>query len=232
MKILTLSEQPSQAMPLETSVLKVEAPATVAGHSLADLPTYVKQCTEMDGETVGGYFERNWKLTAGNAQGMAYLAKEMKRKFSLLGRKKVNGRRKTIRGFTSFEEWFTHATGKSVRLAYYLLETEEQKHQRNAERRAKEKKSAKQGPPPEGTTRPKPNQSLPTSPTANTADWTDNEYIKLCVQFVQSTLRPLEPAPQRFVRVAAAIAAEIVEGMENDLGNDTVESTPELVVAQ
>lgn len=57
---------------------------------------------------------------------------------------------------------------------------------------------------------PKPNQSLPAMPSARNADWTDNEYIKTCVQFIESTLRPLESDPQRFHRVAVAIAQEIL----------------------
>jgi len=109
---------------------------------MADLPTYVKSCTAMDGEALGEYIERNWNPVTGTALGLIYLVKEMKRKFSLLDRKKqVNGTYKTIRGFTSFDKWFTSFTGKSRRLAYYLLETEEQKHKRNADRREpKEKK--------------------------------------------------------------------------------------------
>jgi hypothetical protein len=217
----------------KTALVKVEPPATVAGHPLADLPTYVQQCKEMDGETVGLYFEQNWKHMTGNVYGMAYLAKEMKRKFSLLDRKKqVDGTYKTIRGFTSFEKWFTHATGKSVRMAYYVLETEEQKHKRNSDRRANANKSATPAPVEaemeEETPLPKLTQSLPTTPSARNADWTDNEYIKLCVQFVESTLRPLESDPQRFVRVAAAIAAEIVGEMENDHRSVITESESEL----
>jgi hypothetical protein len=56
---------------------------------------------------------------------------------------------------------------------------------------------------------PKPSSSLPEVPPARNADWTDNDYIKTCVQFVGSTLRPLESEPQRFHRVAVAIAQEI-----------------------
>jgi hypothetical protein len=123
------------------SLATVERCATVAQPSLADLGTYVASCTGMDGEELGEYVERNWDTAVGNALGLMFLVKEMKRKFSLLDRKKqVNGTYKTIRGFASFDKWFTSFTGKSRRLAYYLLETEEQKHKRNAERRTNEKK--------------------------------------------------------------------------------------------
>lgn len=198
----------------EFAIVKIERPATVAGHSLADLPTYVRQCEQMDGEIVGLYFEQNWKHMAGNVYGMAYLAKEMKRKFSLLDRKKqVDGTYKTIRGFTSFEQWFKHATGKSVRMAYYVLETEEQKHKRNANRRANTSKSAVQSEVEEEPTLPEPQQSFPTITSVRSADWTDDEYVKTCVRFVESTLKPLESDPQRFHRVARAIVAEILGDM-------------------
>jgi hypothetical protein len=57
---------------------------------------------------------------------------------------------------------------------------------------------------------PKVKQTLPAMPSALNADSTDNEYIKTCVRFIESTLRPLESDPQRFHRVAVAIAQEIV----------------------
>jgi len=74
---------------------------------------------------------------------------------------------------------------------------------------------------------PKPSQSLPTMPSARNADWTDNTYIKTCVQFVASTLKPLESDPQRFAQVAAAIAAGIV----GDLANDDSDSFAETELA-
>jgi len=127
-----------------------DRPATVAGQPLADLPTYVQQCKEMDGETVGEYVENNWNHVASNALGMACLIKEMRRKFRLLNRnKQADGTVKKIRGFTSWETWVVHCTGKSVRMAYYLLETLEEKNERNAKRRAKaqERKPAAVGTP-------------------------------------------------------------------------------------
>lgn len=124
--------------------LKEEDSATVAQSSLAELGTYVDACTQMDGEELGEYIERNWDNAVGNALGLMFLVKEMKRRFKLLDRKKqVNGEYKTIRGFTSFDKWFTSFTKKSRRLAYYLLETEEKKNERNAERRDSEKKKDK-----------------------------------------------------------------------------------------
>ncbi len=95
----------------------------------------------MDGETLGEYIEKNWDTVVSTSLALIYLVREMKRKFKLLDRKKqVNGTYKTIRGFKSFDGWFTSVTKKSRRLAYYLLETEEQKHKRNSERRVSEKK--------------------------------------------------------------------------------------------
>jgi hypothetical protein len=117
------------------SLATVERCATVAQPSLADLGTYVSTCTGMDGEVLGEYIERNWNLVAGNALGLMFLVKEMKRKFKGLDRKKqVNGEYLTIRGCRSFKKWFSF-TGKSQRMAYYLLETEEKKNERNAGRR-------------------------------------------------------------------------------------------------
>ena len=79
------------------AVREKEDCATVAQPSLADLGTYVKGCTGMDGEELGKYVERNWDTAVGNALGLMFLVKEMKRKFSLLDRKKqVNGTYKTI----------------------------------------------------------------------------------------------------------------------------------------
>jgi len=223
-----LKEPLPQTVSSETTLSRVEQPATVAGHSLADLSAYVQQCKEMDGEMVGLYFEQNWNQMAGNVYGMAYLAKEMKRKFSLLDRKKqVNGTYKTIRGFTSFEKWFTHATGKSVRMAYYVLETEEQKHKRNTDRRANASEGVAQTEMEEETPPPKPKQPLPTVPSARNAEWTDDEYIATCVRFIESTLRPLESDPQRFVRVATAIAQEIL-GETGNTHDDTVQGESEL----
>ncbi len=111
---------------------------------LADLPTYVDACVDMDGDVLGEFVERNWNQVIGNSLGLMYLVKEMKRKFKGLDRKKqVDGTYKKIRGYTSFDAWFTNCSGKSRRLAYYLLETEEKKNERNAERRTSEKKKDK-----------------------------------------------------------------------------------------
>ena len=70
----------------------------------------------------------------------------------------------------------------------------------------------------EETPRPKLTQKLTTIPTADTADWTDNAYVKTCVDFFESTLRPLESDPQRFHRVAVAIAQEIL----GDMGKEQI----------
>ncbi len=123
------------------AVREKEDCATVAQPSLADLTT---ACTEMDGEVLGEFIECNWDNAVGNVSGLMFLVKEMKRNFKLLDRKKqVNGEYKTIRGYTSFDQWFTSFTGKSRRLAYYLLETEEKKHKRNAARRTSGEKKEK-----------------------------------------------------------------------------------------
>ena len=114
--------------------------------TLADLVTTVDACVEMNGEVLGEYIERNWDTVAGNALGLMHLVIEMQRKFSLLDRKKqVNGEYLTIRGFRSFKVWFAKVTGKSERLAYYLLETEKKKNERNTERRTREKKEKAKG---------------------------------------------------------------------------------------
>lgn len=124
-------------------ILKEEDSATGCT-TLADLGTYVDACTGMEGEELGEYVERNWNQVKGNALGLMHLAKEMKRRFKLLdGKKQVNGEYRTIRGFRSFKKWFASFTGKSERLAYYLLETEEKKNERNKDRRTTEKKKDK-----------------------------------------------------------------------------------------
>lgn len=74
---------------------------------------------------------------------------------------------------------------------------------------------------------PKLKQTLPTVPSADNADWTDNEYIKTCVRFIESTLLPLESDPQRFHRVALAIAHEIL-GEAGSLDDRTAERKDEL----
>jgi hypothetical protein len=102
-----------------------------------DLTAVVKRCDQMDAETLGLYFEQNWKMASGNTLAMAYLMCEMKRKFKLRDRhKQANGEYVRICGFTSFEKWFQHATGKSARMAYYALQTEAKKHKRNKIRRS------------------------------------------------------------------------------------------------
>jgi len=109
--------------------------------SCTNLANLSLTCTQMDAEVLGEYVEQNWDNAVGTVSGLMYLVKEMKRRFSLLDRKRqVNGEYLTIRGYKSFDKWFTSFTGKSRRLAYYLLEGEEKKHKRNAERRTSEKK--------------------------------------------------------------------------------------------
>ena len=56
-------------------------------------------------------------------------------------------------------------------------------------------------------------QAIPTVPATLTADSTDSEFIKTCVRLIESTLRPLESDPQRFHRIAVAIAQEILGEM-------------------
>jgi len=65
---------------------------------------------------------------------------------------------------------------------------------------------------------PRLKQTLPTIPSADNPDWTDNEYIKACVRFFKSTLGPLKSDSQRFRRVVLAIAREIRRETENPGG--------------
>ena len=135
----------------ETALAKIEKPemqrATVARPLLADLPALVKTCTTVDVEELGEYIERNLNPTVGTTLGLLFLIKEMKRRFNLLDRKKqVDGTYRTIRNFRGFDACFTSFTGKSRRLAYYLLESEEQKHKRNASRRGKVAKAVAPAP--------------------------------------------------------------------------------------
>ena len=209
-----MNEPMLQEAPAE--IVKTGQRATVAQPLLADLPTYVKTCTDMDGEILGEFIERNWDSVTGTTFGLVYLVKEMKRKFNLLDRtKQVDGTYKKIRGFTSFDKWFTSFTGKSRRLAYYLLETEEKKNERNANRRANASKKVDQTETDEET-------------LSDSADWTDSEYIEACVQFVVSTLKPLESEPKRFARVVAAIAAGIVSEQGNDRNCPTSQGKSQL----
>lgn len=225
MNTLTTNDSLPQAAPVETAILKTTRYATVAQPLLADLPIYVKTCTNMEGEVLGEYIERNWNSVTGSTLGLVYLVKEMKRKFKLLDRKKqVDSTYKKIRGFTSFDKWFTSFTGKSRRLAYYLLETEEKKNERNTSRRTNAGKSTAQAKMDDKSPQPKLTQSLPMSPPEDTNNWSDNQYIEKCVQFIESTLRPLESDPQRFHRVATAIAEEVFGETGNYHGSGTVES--------
>jgi len=45
----------------------------------------------------------------------------------------------------------------------------------------------------------------------DTTNWTDNAYIKACVEFISSRLQPLESDPKRLATVATAIAQEILD---------------------
>ena len=74
------------------------------------------------------------------------------------------------------------------------------------------------------TPQPKLTQKLTTIPTTDTADWTDNIYVKTCVDFIESTLRSLESDPQRFHQVAVAIAQEILGDMGNEHSTDMQQS--------
>jgi hypothetical protein len=67
----------------------------------------------------------------------------------------------------------------------------------------------KQGLKAETVALPKPTQSLPANPPPDTANWTDNTYVRRCIDFIVSTLRPLESDPQRFSKVALDITNEI-----------------------
>jgi len=97
--------------------------------NIQDLPAIVAGCHDVDSNTLGEYCEHNWERIAGNTKAMAYLTREMKRRFQLRSRKrKPDGSYETIRGFTSFEKWFVRATGKSVRMAYYAVKDEDKKH--------------------------------------------------------------------------------------------------------
>jgi len=87
-----------------------------------DLEQIVSICVEIDGEALGEIFETNWSPTAKATNLLIRIAKEMKRKFKLIaGKKDVLGKPLTLRGCTSFKEWFPKATGKSFQYGYYLL---------------------------------------------------------------------------------------------------------------
>lgn len=97
--------------------------------SVADLKKPEEGLCESSSETLGAYVEQNWESIAGNTRAFAYLLREMQRRFKIRDRhKKVDGSYHTIRGFTSFKEWFHHATRKSYRAAYYALKAENTKH--------------------------------------------------------------------------------------------------------
>jgi hypothetical protein len=78
------------------------------------------------------------------------------------------------------------------------------------------------------TSLPQPTQTLPTLPPADTADWTDNQYIEKCVRFIATTLKSLESDPQRFIRVATAVAEEILGEMGRDRSNAVIKSRSQL----
>lgn len=69
----------------------------------------------------------------------------------------------------------------------------------------------------------KRNRSHSKPPIAETVEWTDNQYIRTCVRFIATTLKPLESDPQRFIRLAEAIAAEILGDLRD---GDTARHEP------
>jgi hypothetical protein len=73
---------------------------------------------------------------------------------------------------------------------------------------------------------PRPTQSLPDSPPADKANWSDNAFIKECLRQIRETLGPIKSDPERFHRVAVAIAHEILGETENPDG-DKVEGDNE-----
>ncbi|MGA8555915.1 MAG: hypothetical protein WB630_15990 [Candidatus Acidiferrales bacterium] len=67
--------------------------------------------------------------------------------------------------------------------------------------------------------------AAPAAPSVRDAEWTDDDYIKTCVDFIISALRPLELDPQRFLRVANAIAQEVTGAFLSDDGHDSERSS-------
>jgi hypothetical protein len=115
----------------------------IAGMSPADLPAVYRQRHDIDGDSLFSYLKSNYDSGVRTADMILALAIELRRRFSLLPKKKVNGEYPTIGGHRSFFAAFHDITGKSGRTGYYLLNDAETKDARNTGRRKKAKETKK-----------------------------------------------------------------------------------------
>jgi hypothetical protein len=150
----------------------------------------------MDDESLAGEFKRRYDIIGKRLMELRPICVELRNRFFKLPK---GGSIMGCKTWTGFCEQHLKYSGRHVRR---LIE---------GDNPATDKHRPKN----ETDSLPKPSQSLPDMPPAHNADWTDNEYIKICVRFVGSTLRPLESDPQRFHHVAVAIAQEIAGDLWN-----------------
>jgi hypothetical protein len=123
-----------------------------------------------------------------------------------------------IHGCKTWNEYCEKVLDRTRRAINYWLAGGNPSEKRNSRKNGTKEQGTREAPEGDGAHRPKLTQQLATIPTTDTADWTDNAYVKTCVDFFESTLRPLESDPQRFHRVAVAIAQEIL----GDMGNEQI----------
>ena len=150
----------------------------------------------MDNEALAGEFKRRYGAIGKRLTELRPVYIELRKRFFKLAK----GR--SIMGCETWTDFCEQHLKYSDRHVRRLIE---------GDNPASDKHRAKKEP----ESLPKPSQLLPDMPSARNADWTDNEYVKTCVQFVGSTLRPLESDPQRFHRIAVAIAQEIAGDLWN-----------------
>lgn len=123
-----------------------------------------------------------------------------------------------IHGCKTWNEYCEKVLDRTRRAINYWLAGGNPSEKRDSRKNGTKKQGVGEASAPEGdgAHRPKLTQKLTTIPATDTADWTDNAYVKTCVDFFEATLRPLESDPQRFHRVAVAVAQEILGDMRNE----------------
>lgn len=128
-KAIQLIEVPPKIQPKPEMSQEVTAITPVPKPQMAEIISVpsldmeiVKNRHHENGEVVGKYIEDHVQGVHTTLLHLRPLIDEMKRRYSLLSRKKqVDGTYQTIRGCRSFKEWVEKRLGKSERTVYYLL---------------------------------------------------------------------------------------------------------------
>lgn len=207
---------PSLPHPEETTAL------AQVGNGFPSLTDW-KQPTELDDEQLASF-------VASAAVEIAVFCEALKPYYlKLRGRFHRKPKKVLIHGCKTWNEYCEKVLVRTRRAINYWLAGGNPSEKRKSRKNGTKEQGTGEAPAPEDDSvhRPKLTQKLTTIPTTDTADWTDNLYVKTCVDFFKSTLRPLESDPDRFHRVAMAVAQEIL----GDIGKEQmiVERESELV---